>query len=296
MAMVAEWRRQWAQAGNAGNPHNSDFAFGFVELAGYHRTYGNASQVVSQLRRQQQLALAQNNVFRAVAMDLSDPAVVFDLQTGPGGEVHSRFKEQVGQRLSLGGRAVAFGERQLEWRGPTAVSAALCEQPGTTTTQEAVCVKFAHVGSAGILDFSRKYPGVGPLFEMGYSDGAHITWRNATSQKPSVTKQPRNDTVIVAALAALAPQRRAQGDNEETRATRTIVAVRYAQYNEPCDPLNDRPGMSPGGGGEHGARPTLGNMTANVTCALYSQYPDGTGGSVLLPAPSFWLNVSTTVI
>eukprot|EP01049_Picozoa_sp_SAG25_P009137 SAG25_NODE_880_length_4970_cov_4.557380_2_plen_110_part_00 len=88
-------------------------------------------------------------------------------------------------------------------------------------------MKFAHVGSAGILDFSRKYPGVGPLFEMGYSDGAHVTWRNATSQKPSVTKQPRKDTVIVAALAALAPQRRAQGDYEETPATRTIVAVRY---------------------------------------------------------------------
>ena len=53
-------------------------------------------QVVSQLRRQQQLAAALDKTFFAVAMDLSDPAVVTDLQTGPGGEVHSRFKEQVG--------------------------------------------------------------------------------------------------------------------------------------------------------------------------------------------------------
>ena len=115
--MVREWRRQWAGAGNAGNG-NADWPFGFVELAGcvadvhgrgrtrakdlifrrclglprYHRAEGGGPQVVAQLRRQQQLAAALdgNRTFFAVAMDLSDPAVVADLGTGPGGEVHSR--------------------------------------------------------------------------------------------------------------------------------------------------------------------------------------------------------------
>jgi hypothetical protein len=97
----------------AGND-NADWPFGFVELAGYNREPWNSSQAVSQLRRQQQLASALDKTFFAVAMNLSDPAVVVDLKTGPGGEVHSRFKEQVGLRLSLGGRAVAFGEKDLE--------------------------------------------------------------------------------------------------------------------------------------------------------------------------------------
>ena len=295
VAMVTEWRRQWGPA-NAANG-NTDWPFGFVELAGYARAAGNATQVVSQLRRQQQQAASLERTFFAIAMDLSDPAVVADLKTGPGGEVHSRFKEQVGLRLSLGGRAVAFGETELEWRGPTAVSAALC-QPDAHT----VCVKFAHVGGAGIVDFSGRFATVGPLFELGYSDGS---WRNATS---SPGKHSPNDTITVAALTPMSPtpvgaagREEDEKDEEEKEGEGgadgvSITAVRYAQYNEPCDPSNDRPGMSPGGGGEHGDPPTRGNMPADPTCALYARvpHPDGAAGGVLLPAPSFWLNLTAT--
>jgi hypothetical protein len=281
-AMVTEWRKQWAPA-NAANG-NTDWPFGFVELAGYHRAARNDSQVVSQLRRQQQAASSLDQTFFAVAMDLSDPAVVVDLKTGPGGEVHSRFKEQVGMRLSLGGRAVAFGEKDLEWRGPTAVSASLC-QPGA----KVICVRFSHISAAGILDFSGKFSHVGPLFELGYSDGS---WRTATSSLAGKQSSSK-DTIAVAVLTP------ALEDGEENLLEEgpegvSITAVRYAQYNEPCDPSNDRPGMSPGGGGEHGEPPTLGNMTANLTCALYSRYHylGGVASGVLLPAPSFWLNVT----
>jgi len=191
-------------------------------------------------------------------------------------------------RLSLGGRAVAFGEAQLQWRGPTAVSAALCgeslcggspsepaQDPAAPEKPDSVCVKFAHVGGGGIVDMGGKFLLVGPLFELGYSDGS---WRNATSSVSGAAK----DTVVVTALTSA----------EEK--TPVVTMVRYAQYNEPCDPSNDHPGMSPGGGGEHGARPTLGNMSATFTCSLYSRYPGGGEGAegVLLPAPSFWLNVT----
>ena len=271
-AMVTEWRKQWTPV-NAGN-NNTDWPFGFVELAGYHRTEWNEPQVVSQLRRQQQLASTLDKTFFAIAMDLSDPAVVADLKTGPGGEVHSRFKEQVGLRLSLAGRAVAFGESDLEWRGPTAESAALCEPGGKT-----VCVKFKHVGDGGLLDFSGHFPGVGPLFALGYSDGS---WRNATSSLSK--KSTKADTIVIAALTPSQEYVDIQGQGGVA-----LTAVRYAQFNEPCDPSNDHPGMSPGGGGEHGEPPTLGNMSANLTCALYSR---GSISGVLLPARSFWLNVS----
>jgi hypothetical protein len=279
--MVNEWRKQWASA-NTGNS-NIDWPFGFVELAGYHRTPWNESQVVSQLRRQQQQAAElDNRTFYAVAMDLSDPAVATDLKGAD--PVHSRFKEQVGLRLSLGGRAVAFGEEDLKWRGPTAVSASLCTlaAPGV----KAVCVKFSHVSDSGVLDFSRKFPGVGTLFELGYSDGK---WRNATT---GLGAQLSKDTITVTALAP-APARSGDVGEQEAAEGLSITGVRYAQYNEPCDPSNDRPGMSPGGGGEHGEPPTIGNMTANLTCALYSRYYfSGLASGVLLPARSFWLNVT----
>lgn len=280
--MVNEWRAQWASA-NAGNS-NIDWPFGFVELAGYQRTPWNESQQVSQLRRQQQQAAElDNKTFYAVAMDLSDPAVSVDLKGAD--PVHSRFKEQVGSRLSLGGRAVAFGEKNLKWRGPTAVSASLCTPaaPGV----KAVCVKFSHVSDGGILDFSRRFPSVGTLFELGYSDGK---WRNATT---GLGQQPSKDIITVTALATTPARSGGVGEQEEEEGL-SITEVRYAQYNEPCDPSNDRPGMSPGGGGEHGEPPTLGNMTANLTCALYSRYHflGGAASGVLLPARSFWLNVT----
>ena len=48
------------------------------------------------------------NVFMAVSMDLGDP-------TSPYGSVHPRDKQDVGARLSLAGRAVAFGDITKHW-------------------------------------------------------------------------------------------------------------------------------------------------------------------------------------
>ena len=64
--MVTEWRNQWAPA-NAANG-NADWAFGFVELAGYDFAAWNESQVVSQLRRQQQAASSLDKTFFAIAV------------------------------------------------------------------------------------------------------------------------------------------------------------------------------------------------------------------------------------
>jgi len=56
------------------------------------------------------------NVFMAVAMDLGDP-------TSPYGSVHPRDKQDVGARLSLAGRAVAFGDTTVYYSGPIATAA-----------------------------------------------------------------------------------------------------------------------------------------------------------------------------
>ena len=88
-AMVTSWREEWGQP---------ELPFGFVELAGYGADdlpgEPMSARVVAQLRRQQQLAATQEGVFFAVAMDLSDRAVMADLNVTT--DVHFRFKEQVG--------------------------------------------------------------------------------------------------------------------------------------------------------------------------------------------------------
>ena len=53
------------------------------------------------------------NVFMAVAMDLGDP-------TSPYGSVHPRDKQDVGARLVLASRAVAYGDSSVYYTGPIA--------------------------------------------------------------------------------------------------------------------------------------------------------------------------------
>ena len=56
------------------------------------------------------------NVFMAVAMDLGDP-------TSPYGSIHPRDKQDVGARLALAGRAVAYGDTAVYYSGPIATAA-----------------------------------------------------------------------------------------------------------------------------------------------------------------------------
>ena len=56
------------------------------------------------------------NVFMAIAMDLGDPA-------SPFGSVHPRDKQDVGYRLVLAGRAIAYHDESVYYTGPIAVNA-----------------------------------------------------------------------------------------------------------------------------------------------------------------------------
>ena len=61
------------------------------------------------------------NVFMAVAMDLGDP-------TSPYGSIHPRDKQDVGARLTLAGRAVAYGDTDVYYTGPIATKAKLRQE------------------------------------------------------------------------------------------------------------------------------------------------------------------------
>ena len=212
------------------------------------------------------MAATQLGVFDAVAMDLSDAAVMADLNVTT--DVHSRFKEQVAERLSLGGRAIAFGESDVAWRGPVAVNASLAQCGTVPLELTCVQVTFDEIG-AGLLLLRPD------LFEMEFRvNSTSTSFRNATARLVS------NDTVMVQVVPTV------------LRIGSAPIAIRYAQYNEPCNPVNDIPGMSPGGGGEPGPA-TKANTTAVLSCSLYAEYVARGLGNLTLPARSFWLNVSS---
>ena len=54
-------------------------------------------------------------VFMAVAIDLGDP-------TSPYGSIHPRDKQDVGARLALAGRAVAYADTSVYYTGPLATA------------------------------------------------------------------------------------------------------------------------------------------------------------------------------
>lgn len=92
-ALIQDWRNQWGQG---------DFPFLFVQLANWGGP-PPAAPVESEwaeLREAQTLALKLKNTGMAVAVDIGDPA-----------NIHPANKRDVGARLALAAKAVAYGER-----------------------------------------------------------------------------------------------------------------------------------------------------------------------------------------
>jgi len=92
--MIGDWRRAWGVG---------DFPFLFVQLANF-RT-GPASKW-PEIREAQLQTLSVARTGMAVTIDIGDP-----------GNVHPTNKQDVGKRLALAARAVAYGEK-IEYSGP----------------------------------------------------------------------------------------------------------------------------------------------------------------------------------
>lgn len=94
--MIGDWRRDWGQG---------DFPFLFVQLAAYGGRKGNGWQLVQEAQ-----AMTVDNVpntAMAVSMDLGDEK-----------DIHPQRKTQVGERLALAARKVAYGQNDLVYSGP----------------------------------------------------------------------------------------------------------------------------------------------------------------------------------
>jgi sialate O-acetylesterase len=90
--MIEDWRNRWGQG---------DFPFLFVQLANYQT---NGRWAV--LRESQAETLRLANTGMAVAIDIGEPK-----------DIHPKNKQDVGLRLALAARAIAYGQN-VEYSGP----------------------------------------------------------------------------------------------------------------------------------------------------------------------------------
>ncbi len=149
--MIRDWRSRWGY----------DFPFLFVQLANYMKDKDQpADYGWAELREAQTMTLALPNTGMAVTIDISDP-----------GDIHPRNKQDVGLRLAMATRKVAYGEKDAVHSGPTYAS--------MTTEGNKVRVKFANTGSGLVVrdkyGYVRGFAVAGTdkkfVWAKGYQDG-----------------------------------------------------------------------------------------------------------------------------
>ncbi len=92
--MIRDWRSRWREG---------DLPFLFVQLANYKSGPGSQWPMVRDAQRQ---TLSLRNTGMAVAIDVGNPD-----------DIHPTNKQDVGKRLALAARAIAYGE-PIEYSGP----------------------------------------------------------------------------------------------------------------------------------------------------------------------------------
>ncbi|MGA9981385.1 MAG: sialate O-acetylesterase [Candidatus Sulfotelmatobacter sp.] len=112
--MIRDWRNAWGEG---------DFPFLFVQIANWNTA---PEALWPEVRDAQRQALALRNTGMVVTIDIGDP-----------GNLHPKNKQDVGLRLALAARAIAYGEK-IEWSGP------LYRQ--VTQEEHALRVWFDHAG------------------------------------------------------------------------------------------------------------------------------------------------------
>jgi len=133
--MIRDWRKAWGEG---------DFPFLFVQIANWNTEPG---ELWPEVRNAQRQALALKNTGMAVTIDIGDPV-----------DIHPKNKQDVGLRLALAARAIAFGEK-VEWSGP------LYRQ--ITQEEHALRVWFDHAG--GLVAKGAELTG----FEIAGADGKY---------------------------------------------------------------------------------------------------------------------------
>ncbi|GMV99569.1 MAG: 9-O-acetylesterase [Candidatus Hydrogenedentota bacterium] len=150
--MIRDWRARWGQG---------DFPFLIVQLAAFtERKPEPAEDAWAELREAQVMTLREPNTGMAVTIDIGDAA-----------NIHPLNKQDVGKRLALAARKVAYGE-DLIYSGPMYRESAI--------EGNKVRVKFDHVGG-GLVAKGDSLTG----FSIAGADKKFV-WANALIEGDSV--------------------------------------------------------------------------------------------------------------
>ncbi len=152
-ALIQDWRSHW---------HEEDLPFIFVQLANYLPVKDQpGDDAWAELREAQAMALSLNDTGMAVAIDL-----------GVANDVHPRNKQDVGKRLALAARHVAYGE-DIIYSGPKVT--------GHTIQGHAIRLQFTNVGGGLMVKDGPELRG----FAVAGKDRKFV-WANAKIEGDSV--------------------------------------------------------------------------------------------------------------
>ncbi|MDR2621477.1 MAG: sialate O-acetylesterase [Dysgonamonadaceae bacterium] len=172
--LIRDWRSKWNQG---------DFPFLFVQLANFMKTQEQPSESDWALLRESQLkSLSVPNTGMAVAIDI-----------GEWNDIHPLNKQDVGKRLALAARKLAYGEENVVYSGPVYES--------METKDGKIILSFSHTGS-GLMAKGGKLN----AFAIAGEDNQFV-WADAVIE---------NDRVVV-----------------RSEKVKNPVAVRYAWADNP---------------------------------------------------------------
>ena len=184
-ALITDWRQHW---------HAPELPFLFVQLANFEPALPQPGPSTwAELREAQAQALALPCTGMATAIDL-----------GEADDIHPHNKQEVGHRLALAARHVAYGEKALVYSGPTYCSMA--------ARGAAIRLTFTHV-SGGLVAKN------GPLLQGFAVAGADQQFHWATAQVAG------NEVVV------------------QSAEVKKPVAVRYDWANNPSGNLYNKAGL-----------------------------------------------------
>ncbi len=131
--LINNWRKEWSQG---------DFPFLYVQLANFMKSYDQPTESYwAELREAQLKTLALPNTGMAVTIDI-----------GEWNDIHPLNKQDVGKRLALAARKIAYKEDDVIYSGPVYESMQI--------EGNKIILSFRHTGSGLMLkgeDLSRSF-------------------------------------------------------------------------------------------------------------------------------------------
>jgi sialate O-acetylesterase len=201
--MIKDWRMKW------GGETSKTFPFYFVQLATWNNGDFNSEAMT---RLAQTYAVRLPKVGLGTAMDAGDPS-------SPFGDIHPRYKQVVGYRLSLTARAIGYGEK-VQYKGPNATDWTILSQSPAASVR--ITFEDDSIGGGLVITPKACYAGLNinqcRWADIGTQDGQ---WTNATISISG------NTIVLSATIGSNSP----------------VTGARYAWANYPAAVIYNKDGL-----------------------------------------------------